>query len=124
MPITTPLLRAHGIRKSFFKAGTEIQVIRGVDLEIQPGEMVAVTGASGVGKSTLLHILGTLEPPSEGRVLFGPKQENLFQFGERELAEFRNRMLGFVFQFHYLLPEFSALENVMMPALIAGHSKR
>jgi lipoprotein-releasing system ATP-binding protein len=121
------LLRVEGIRKSFFK-GTEngkeeISVIRGVDLTIQTGEMVAITGASGAGKSTLLHILGTLETPTAGRVFFGPKNEELFRYSEKELSVFRNRMLGFVFQFHYLLPEFSALENVMMPALIAGHPR-
>lgn len=121
--LSTPLLRAQGIKKSFFKGKTEIPVIRGVDFAIGVGEMVAITGASGVGKSTLLHILGTLEPPSEGRVFFGPEQKEIFKYGERELSNFRNRMLGFVFQFHYLLPEFTALENVMMPALIAGYGR-
>ena len=94
-----------------------------MDLTIHVGEMVAVTGASGVGKSTLLHILGTLEPPTSGRVLFGPSQQDVFKYSEKALSVFRNRALGFVFQFHYLLPEFTALENVMMPALIAGHSR-
>lgn len=117
------LLKAEGIQKSFFKGKTEIPVVRGVDLTIRAGEMTAITGASGVGKSTLLHILGTLEPPTSGRVLFGEKQEDIFRLSEKGLAEFRNRSLGFVFQFHYLLPEFSALENVMMPALIAGHAR-
>jgi lipoprotein-releasing system ATP-binding protein len=118
-----PLVRAEGIRKSFFKAKTEITVIRGVDFSIMPGEMVAITGASGVGKSTLLHILGTLEPPSQGKVFFGTPGQDVFQYTERQLSQFRNKALGFVFQFHYLLPEFTALENVMMPALIAGHAK-
>ena len=118
-----PLVRGVGIRKSFFKGKTEIPVVRGVDVVIYPGEMVAITGASGAGKSTLLHILGTLEPPSSGQVLFGPQQQDILKFSERELSLFRNRSLGFVFQFHYLLPEFTALENVMMPALIAGHAK-
>ncbi|OFZ52689.1 MAG: ABC transporter ATP-binding protein [Bdellovibrionales bacterium RIFOXYC1_FULL_54_43] len=118
-----PLLKAEGIRKSFFKGKSEIPVIRGIDFSIQAGEMVAIIGASGVGKSTLLHILGTLEPPSAGRVLFGPRQEDLFRYSEKALSAFRNKTLGFVFQFHYLLPEFSALENVMMPALIAGHAR-
>lgn len=117
------ILQAVGIRKSFFKAGVEIPVVRGVDLAIQAGEMVAITGASGVGKSTLLHILGTLEQPSQGKVLFGERQQSLFDLSEKALSVFRNRALGFVFQFHYLLPEFSALENVMMPALIAGHAR-
>jgi lipoprotein-releasing system ATP-binding protein len=118
-----PLMRAVGLKKSFYKAGVEIPVIRGVDFTIHQGEMVAITGASGVGKSTLLHILGTLEAPTAGRVLFGQQGQDVFGYSEKALALFRNRALGFVFQFHYLLPEFSALENVMMPALIAGHPK-
>lgn len=118
------LLKAEGIRKSFRKEKAEIPVVRGVDLTIHHGEMLAITGASGVGKSTLLHILGALEPPTAGRVLFGPKQENIFKYSDRALSNFRNKSLGFVFQFHYLLPEFNALENVMMPALIAGHSRK
>jgi len=118
-----PLLRAEKIYKSFYKGKKEVPVVRGVDLSIQTGEMVAITGASGVGKSTLLHILGTLEPPTSGKVFFGPKKEELFHYSEKALSYFRNRSLGFVFQFHYLLPEFSALENVMMPALIAGHAR-
>jgi lipoprotein-releasing system ATP-binding protein len=122
-PTGSPLLRAEAIKKSFFKGKAEIPVIRGVDLTIHVGEMVAITGASGVGKSTLLHILGTLETPTSGRVLFGQSQQDVFKYSERALSLFRNRALGFVFQFHYLLPEFSALENVMMPALIAGHAR-
>jgi lipoprotein-releasing system ATP-binding protein len=119
-----PLFHAQQIKKSFFKGKKEIPVIRGVDLKIKPGELVAITGASGVGKSTLLHILGTLEPPTSGRVLFGPKQEDIFKLSEKALSVFRNRTLGFVFQFHYLLPEFTALENVMMPTLIAGYKRQ
>jgi lipoprotein-releasing system ATP-binding protein len=119
-----PLFSAEQIKKSFFKGKKEISVIRGVNLQIKPGELVAITGASGVGKSTLLHILGTLESPTSGKVLFGPKQENIFKLSERALSVFRNRTLGFVFQFHYLLPEFTALENVMMPTLIAGYKKQ
>jgi lipoprotein-releasing system ATP-binding protein len=117
------MIRAVGIQKTFKKGKTEIPVVRGVDLTIKPGEMVAITGASGVGKSTLLHILGTLEAPTKGEVYFGDQAKSLFSLPEKELAEFRNRSLGFVFQFHYLLPEFSALENVMMPALIAGYGR-
>jgi lipoprotein-releasing system ATP-binding protein len=117
------LVKAEGIRKSFFKGKTEIPVIRGVDLAIRAGEMIAITGASGVGKSTLLHILGTLEAPSQGKVWFGEQRQDLFGMSEKALSTFRNRSLGFVFQFHYLLPEFTALENVMMPALIAGHAR-
>jgi lipoprotein-releasing system ATP-binding protein len=119
----TPLLQAEMVKKSFFKGKTEISVVRGVNFTVDQGEMVAITGASGVGKSTLLHILGALEAPSSGRVYFGPKREDIFKYSDRTLSIFRNKQLGFVFQFHYLLPEFTALENVMMPALIAGHPK-
>ncbi len=121
---STPLLRAEKVCKSFFKGNKEISVVRGVDFSIAQQERVAIMGASGVGKSTLLHILGTLEAPSSGRVLFGPKQQDVFRYSERSLSLFRNKALGFVFQFHYLLPEFSALENVMMPALIAGYPRK
>jgi lipoprotein-releasing system ATP-binding protein len=118
------LIRAEKVEKSFFKGKTEIPVLRGVDLAIQPGERVAITGSSGVGKSTLLHILGTLEPPTKGRVVFGEKNEDLSTYNDKKLARFRNQALGFVFQFHYLLPEFTAVENVMMPALIGGAPRR
>jgi lipoprotein-releasing system ATP-binding protein len=118
------LVRAERLSKTYRKGATEIPVLRDVDLEIKPGEMIAVTGASGVGKSTLLHALGTLEKPDGGRILYGPTNQNILQFTEKGLSEFRNRVLGFVFQFHYLLPEFDALENVMMPALIAGEDRK
>ncbi len=114
------LLEATGIHKSFVKSKAKVPVLRGVDFSILKGEMVGIIGSSGAGKSTLLHILGTLEPPTSGKVYFGEKREELFKLPEKALARFRNRALGFVFQFHYLLPEFSALENVMMPGLIAG----
>lgn len=117
------LIRAEGLTKTYRKGATEIPVLRGVDLEIQAGEMIAITGASGVGKSTLLHALGTLERPDSGKITYGPTNQNVLQFSEKGLSEFRNRVLGFVFQFHYLLPEFDALENVMMPALIAGEER-
>lgn len=117
------LIRAEGLTKTYHKGSTEIPVLRGVDLEIAEGEMIAITGSSGVGKSTLLHALGTLEKPDSGKILYGPTNQNVLQFSERGLAEFRNRVLGFVFQFHYLLPEFDALENVMMPALIGGEDR-
>ena len=92
--------------------------MRGVNFELAEGERLAVVGESGVGKSTLLHILGTLDRPTRGKILFGGKQLPLDD--EAALCEFRNRQIGFVFQFHYLLPDFSALENVMFPALIQG----
>jgi lipoprotein-releasing system ATP-binding protein len=119
------LIRAEGVHKIFKKGRNEIPVVRGVDFSIAPGETIAIVGASGVGKSTLLHLMGTLEPPTRGRILYRSegREVDLSRLGERELAAFRNRALGFVFQFHYLLPEFSALENVMMPALIAGHAR-
>lgn len=118
------LIRAEGISKTYRKSGSaEIPVLRDVSLEIGAGEMVAITGASGVGKSTLLHALGTLEKPDRGKIIYGPTNQNVLRFSERGLSEFRNRVLGFVFQFHYLLPEFDALENVMMPALIAGEDR-
>ncbi|MBI4925218.1 MAG: ABC transporter ATP-binding protein [Bdellovibrio sp.] len=121
---SVPILKAEGIRKSFFKGKTEIPVLRGIFMTIHQKEMVAVNGASGVGKSTLLHILGTLELPTAGRILFGPHLQDIAKYSDRALALFRNRALGFIFQFHYLLPEFSALENVMLPALIAGYTKK
>jgi lipoprotein-releasing system ATP-binding protein len=100
-----------------------LHVLDGIDLDIQQGEMLAVVGASGVGKSTFLHILGGLDRPTSGSVLFG--DVDVFSLDANKLARFRNERVGFVFQFHHLLPEFSALENVMMPALIrrAGRSE-
>jgi len=116
------LLRAEAVDKRFFDAGREISVLRGLDLEVEAGEEIAIVGQSGVGKSTLLHVLGSLEAPTAGRILF--EGQDLFALDDRALAEFRNRKLGFVFQFHYLLADFSALENVMMPALIARLPER
>jgi len=98
-----------------------IDVLKGIDLTILPGEMMAIEGASGAGKSTLLHILGTLDRATEGKILF--QGNDLLARSESELAEIRNRHIGFVFQFHHLLPEFSAAENTMMPALIQGLSR-
>ncbi len=116
------LLQAHGLVKSFRHGGRVIEVLRGVDLVVKPGERLAIVGKSGVGKSTLLHVLGTLDRPDAGQVLF--EGRNVFEMREPEVAAFRNRHIGFVFQFHHLLPEFSALENVMIPAIIAGISRR
>jgi lipoprotein-releasing system ATP-binding protein len=110
-------IAVQGLVKTFITNGNRVEVLKGLDLDIYSGETLAVVGASGVGKSTLLHILGTLERPTEGQVLW--EGEEVFTLDDRRLAAFRNRKAGFVFQFHYLLPEFDALENVMMPALIA-----
>ena len=99
-----------------------MDVLRGIDLTFDQGETVAIVGVSGVGKTTLLHILGTLDRPTTGKVLYRGK--DVFALNEKELALFRNREIGFVFQFHHLLPEFNALENTMMPCLIQGISKK
>jgi lipoprotein-releasing system ATP-binding protein len=104
------------LKKVFTTNGSEVAALKGIDLEIKRGETLAVVGVSGSGKSTLLHILGTLDRPSDGLVLY--EEKDVFNRNEKELAIFRNREIGFVFQFHYLLPEFSAVENVMMPLLI------
>ena len=110
-------ISVQGLEKTFSTNGNLVEVIKGLDLDVYAGETLAVVGASGVGKSTLLHILGTLERPTRGKVIW--EGEDVFALDDRRLAAFRNRKVGFVFQFHYLLPEFDALENVMMPALIA-----
>jgi lipoprotein-releasing system ATP-binding protein len=116
------LLKAEGLNKSFFDAGLEVRVLRALELEVRTGEEIAIVGQSGTGKSTLLHVLGSLETPTAGKVYF--EGQDLFALGERALAEFRNLKLGFVFQFHYLLADFTALENVMMPALIARKTEQ
>ena len=114
----TPVkIELRGLVKTFRHNSIQVEVLTGVDLDIRQGETLAVVGASGVGKSTLLHILGTLERPSTGKVQWDG--EDVFSLDDRSLAAFRNRKVGFVFQFHHLLAEFNALENVMMPALIA-----
>ncbi len=110
------LLEVHGLHKSYFLGEKEIHVLRGATFALRAGEMCSLVGPSGVGKSTFLHVVGTLDAPSAGEVRFFGS--DIFSIGESELADFRNRTIGFVFQFHYLLPEFSALENVMMPALV------
>jgi lipoprotein-releasing system ATP-binding protein len=112
------LLAVRDLRKSFVEGASEIHVLRGANFNLAEGERVAVVGQSGVGKSTLLHILGTLDRPTSGQILFRGKELPLDD--ETLLCEFRNRQIGFVFQFHYLLPDFSAIENVMFPALIRG----
>jgi lipoprotein-releasing system ATP-binding protein len=111
-----------GLTKVFGSGPQSIELFRDLDLVIRRGERIAVVGASGAGKTTLLHILGTIEKPTHGKVLYGG--QDIFLWDERELARFRNRNIGFVFQFHYLLPEFDALENVKMPGLIAGMASK
>ncbi|HEY8278925.1 MAG TPA: ABC transporter ATP-binding protein [Bdellovibrionota bacterium] len=115
------LLRARGVTKTYTKDGAPVEVLRGVDFELREGETLAILGSSGAGKSTLLHVLGTLEPPTEGEVLY--YGQDVTNFSSEKVSRFRNREIGFVFQFHYLLQEFSALENVLMPALIAGEDR-
>jgi lipoprotein-releasing system ATP-binding protein len=111
-------LTAKGIHRMFKTPDTDLNVLNGIDITIEKGEMVAVTGESGAGKSTLLHILGGLDKPTRGEVFIG--NTNLRSKTERELARLRNKKIGFVFQFHYLLDNFTAGENVMMPLLVAG----
>jgi lipoprotein-releasing system ATP-binding protein len=110
-------IAAHGIVKSYEVGGSQLAILRGLDLEVAAGEMVAVVGASGVGKSTLLHILGGLDRADEGTLAVG--DGNLTTMADQEIVAFRNRRIGFVFQFHHLLPEFSAVENAEMPMRIA-----
>jgi lipoprotein-releasing system ATP-binding protein len=108
------MIRVEGIKKAY----GDVKVLKGVDLEIRSAEVVTIMGRSGAGKSTLLHILGTLDSPDSGSVLFG--NVDVFKLSPEEIARFRNEEVGFVFQFHQLLPEFTAVENVMIPALITG----
>ena len=111
------LLEVRGLSKSYGSGVNSLKVLSGIDLDLEAGTTTALVGASGAGKSTLMHLLGALDRPTAGSVSFCG--ENIFKKNERQLAAFRNRSIGFVFQFHHLLPEFTALENVMMPALIA-----
>jgi lipoprotein-releasing system ATP-binding protein len=115
------LLTARAISRRFLHNNNRIEVLRGVDFDLDAGETVAVVGESGIGKSTLLHIIGTLDRPDEGRLHF--RGEDVFGYSNERLAQFRNRSIGFVFQFHHLLTEFTAVENTMMPGLIAGKGK-
>ncbi len=111
------MIRARGLFKSY----DSLHVLKGIDLEIKKGEVVSIVGASGAGKSTLLHIIGTLDKPDSGNVLID--DTDVTSLNSSQLSHFRNKKVGFVFQAHHLLPEFTALENVMMPALISGESK-
>jgi lipoprotein-releasing system ATP-binding protein len=111
------LLEVRGLSKSYTAGTNTLEVLSGIDIDLEAGTTTALVGASGAGKSTLMHLLGALDRPTSGTVSF--RSEDIFKKNERQLAAFRNRSIGFVFQFHHLLPEFTALENVMMPALIA-----
>ena len=119
---TAPLVRVAGLCKWFSSSGSRLEILKGVELTMEVGETLAVVGASGIGKSTLLHIIGTLERPDAGHVFF--EDRDIFAHSDDRLAKLRNRRIGFVFQFHHLLPEFSALENAMMPAMIGGVDRK
>jgi lipoprotein-releasing system ATP-binding protein len=116
------LVLIEGLKKSFQHMGRTLDVLRGIDLNVYPGQILAIVGPSGAGKSTLLHCVGTLDLPSSGRIRLGT--EELTTMSNSRLAAVRNRDIGFVFQFHHLLPEFTALENVMIPGLIQGRPRR
>ncbi|MBE0427091.1 MAG: ABC transporter ATP-binding protein [Nitrospirae bacterium] len=115
------LIETNDLRKSFTTEAGALQVLKGINLTIKNGEMVGIVGASGVGKSTLLHILGALDKPTSGRVLYNGS--DIFLLDRNSLSSFRNKTIGFVFQFHHLMPEFTALENIMMPGLIGMESR-
>jgi len=119
--VNQPVFEARQLTKVFTKGGKTIQVLNGLDLSLVSGEIVGILGASGAGKSTLLHMAGGLDRPSSGTVHYSGKE--IFSLSEPDLAAFRNRKIGFVFQMHYLLSEFSCLENVMLPGIIAGEDK-
>ena len=116
------IIRVVDLHKSYYDGETELPVLQGINLEIYMSELLAVVGASGVGKSTLLHIIGTLDRPTAGNVLYD--EQDIFTLPDTELARFRNKEIGFVFQFHHLLPEFTALENVAMGALITSSNNK
>ncbi|NNE20444.1 MAG: ABC transporter ATP-binding protein [Myxococcales bacterium] len=119
--MSDPLVSVQNVTKTFQHEGRSLEVLKGIDLDIGGGEMVTIVGPSGAGKSTLLHLIGTLDLPTEGQILYAG--QDVTRLGSSDLAEFRNRSIGFVFQFHHLLPEFTALENVMMPGLIQGRRR-
>jgi lipoprotein-releasing system ATP-binding protein len=116
------MIKLENLSKTFFKDSNKIEVLRGLNLEIKQGESLAILGVSGAGKSTLIHILGTLDHPTEGRLFINGV--NVFEWEEKKIANFRNCTIGFIFQLNNLLPEFTALENAMMPALISGMNKK
>ncbi|MDE0300479.1 MAG: ABC transporter ATP-binding protein [Candidatus Poribacteria bacterium] len=112
------LIRTVDLHKSYFEGAKELRVLKGIDIEVDKGEILAIVGASGVGKSTLLHLIGGLDRPTQGKVYY--ENQDIFEYNDRELDRFRNLGVGFVFQFHHLLPEFTAIENVALGALISG----
>jgi lipoprotein-releasing system ATP-binding protein len=116
------MIKLENLSKTFVKDGNRIEVLRDLNLDIEKGSSLAVVGVSGAGKSTLIHILGTLDHPTSGTLSIAGN--NVFEWNKKKIAAFRNSTIGFVFQFNNLLPEFTALENTMMPALISGHPKR
>jgi lipoprotein-releasing system ATP-binding protein len=120
-PAATPFLEVVDVHKSYFLHGKRIDVLRGVNISIAKGELVSLVGASGSGKSTFLHVLGTLDAPAAGLMRY--EGRSVFDMNDAEVAEFRNRTIGFVFQSHYLLPEFTAAENVAMPALVSRRDR-
>src|SRR5271157_4657624 len=121
-PIIPPIIQVRNLGKTYTTARGSLTLFQGLSLDVKVGEMVAIVGQSGAGKSTLLHILGALDAPTAGTVLCA--SVNVAQLSPQEAAAFRNREIGYVWQFHYLLPEFSALENVAMPLLARGVGKR
>jgi len=121
--LDSPLIEVKNLKKSYkVTKANSLKVLKGISLSIGPGKIVAIIGKSGAGKSTLLHILGTLDKPDSGSVIFEGK--DIFSESEKQISEFRSKKIGFVFQFHHLLPEFTALENVMIASMISGESDR
>jgi lipoprotein-releasing system ATP-binding protein len=119
--MSEPLVSVQNVSKAFEHEGRTLEVLDGIDLDIFAGEMATIVGPSGAGKSTLLHLIGTLDLPTTGRIEYAG--QDVTQLTSSQLAEFRNQSIGFVFQFHHLLPEFTALENVLMPGLIQGRKR-
>ncbi|MBI5555124.1 MAG: ABC transporter ATP-binding protein [Elusimicrobia bacterium] len=118
----SPIITVKNLNKSYYNSGQELRVLKGLDLEFQPGEFIAIIGPSGAGKSTLLHILGLLDQPSNGELIFAGTNTKLLN--DRERAGLRNEKIGFIFQFYHLLPEFTMLENVLMPQFISQNNFR
>ena len=116
-----PLFAVQDLSKSYGMNHKQVEALKDITFTVSHGELLSIVGASGAGKSTLLHILGALDHPTAGTIHY--RGDNLFSLSEIQLAEFRNHKIGFIFQFHYLLPEFTALENTIMPALIRGYKK-